>query len=106
MTMIDHRFQFTWFWEQVNDTSIKTTTSRRVGKPGQPVAEKTLLGWTLMPPGREGTGFPILLTQSAPTDYEELCDLDALGLADTHENDQLVIYEEFKEAGEKPTRLV
>ena len=28
--------------------TIKTSTAQRVGKPGQPVAEKTRLGWTFM----------------------------------------------------------
>ena len=31
---------------------IKTQCAQRVGLPGQPVAEKTLLGWTIMSPGR------------------------------------------------------
>ena len=77
--------------------TIKTSTAQRVGKPGQPVAEKTLLGWTLMSPGREDVGSPMLLTQSALTDYEQLCALDMLGLADTHDKDQQAVYEEFKE---------
>ena len=81
--------------------TIKTSTAQRVGKPGQPVAEKTLLGWTLMSPGREDVGSPVLLTQSALVDYEQLCSLDVLGLADTHENDQLEVYEEFKEQLER-----
>ena len=76
--------------------SIKTTTSQKVGKPGKPVAEKTLLGWTLISLGREGAGSPILLTLSAPTDYEQLCTLKVLSLADNHENNQQVIYKEFK----------
>ena len=33
--------------------AIKTSTLQRIGRLGQPVAEKTLLGWTLMSPGRE-----------------------------------------------------
>ena len=80
---------------------IKTSTPQRVGKPGQPVAEKTLLGWTVMSPGREDVGSPALLTQSASVDYEQLCSLDVLGLADTHENDQFEVYEEFKEQLER-----
>ena len=28
--------------------TIKTSTAQRVGKPGQPVTEKTFFGWTLM----------------------------------------------------------
>ena len=54
-----------------------------------------------MLPGRERAGSPILLTQSASTDYEQLCALDLLGIADNHENDQQVIYEEFKEQLER-----
>ena len=53
-----------------------------------------------MSPGREGTGSPILLTQSGKADYE-LCALDVLGLADTHENDQHTVYEQFKEQLER-----
>ena len=77
--------------------TIKTTTSQKVWSPGQPVAEKTLLGWTVMSPGREESESPILLTQSATMDYEQLCALDVLGLADRNENDQLTVYQEFKE---------
>ena len=81
--------------------TVKTSTAQRVGKPGQPVAEKTLLGWTLMSPGREDVGSPVLLTQSALVDYEQLCSLDVLGLADSHKNDQFEVYEEFKEQLER-----
>ena len=71
--------------------NIKTTTAQKVG---QPVAEKTLLGWTVMSPGKE-VG-PILLTQSTTIDYEQLCELDVLGLQDSNENDQKTVYEEFE----------
>lgn len=77
--------------------SIKTKTPQRVGQPGQPVAEKTLMGWTLMSPGREEAFSPLLTTQSTSTDYEQLCALDVLGLEDAPENDQGIVYQEFKE---------
>ena len=32
-------------------TGIKTSEPRRVGRLGEPVAEKTKLGWTIMSPG-------------------------------------------------------
>ena len=51
--------------------------------------------------GRDDVGSPVLLTQSAFFDYEKLSSLDVLGLADTHENDQLPVYEEFKEQLER-----
>ena len=47
--------------------TIKTSTAQRVENPGQPVAEKTRLGWTLMSPGREDVGSPVLLTQQHGT---------------------------------------
>ena len=74
---------------------IKTSTTQRVGKPGQPVAEKTSLGWTSVSPGREDVGSPVLLTQSA------LDALNVLGLTDTPQNDQLEVYEKFKEQLER-----
>ena len=51
----------------------------------------------VMLPGSEDVSHPILLTQSTSADYEQLCALDVLGLADTPENDQLMVFEEFKE---------
>ena len=50
-----------------------------------------------MSPGREDVSSPLLLTPSVSADYEQLCALDVLGLADTPENDQETVYEEFKE---------
>ena len=75
---------------------IKTTAALKVGLPGEQVAKKTLLGWTVMTPGKEREG-PILLTQSTTLDYEQLCSLDVLGLADRHENDQKMVLSEFEE---------
>ena len=76
---------------------IKTTTAQNVGLPDQPIAERTLFGWTVMSPGREETDDPILLTKAANTDYEQLCALDVLGLVDSKENDQQTVCGEFKE---------
>ena len=47
-----------------------------------------------MLPGQEFDCNRMMLTQ---TDYEELCRLGVLGLADSSEHDQLAIYREFKE---------
>jgi len=68
--------------------TTKTVMPLRVGKPGEPVAEKTPLGWTLMSPGRKDVGSPILLTQSTASDYEQLCTLNVLGLSNIHVDDQ------------------
>ena len=76
---------------------IKTTTAQRVGLPGQPIAERTLLGWTVMFPGSEEVDSSIMLTRSTSTDYEQLFALDVLGLADSSEDDQQTVYSEFNE---------
>ena len=50
-----------------------------------------------MSPGREDIGTPVLLMQSALVVYGQLYSPDVLGLADSHKNDQLKVYEELKE---------
>ena len=76
---------------------IKTETKPQVGKDGEPVAEYTKLGWFIMSPGDEFDRSTMLLTQTSQTDYEKLCRLDILGLADAPVNDQEMVYSEFKE---------
>ena len=76
---------------------IKTETKPHVGRDGEPVAEYTKLGWFIMSPGKEFDRSTMLLTQTSQTDYEELCRLDILGLADAPINDQETVYSEFKE---------
>ncbi|XP_044182089.1 uncharacterized protein LOC114969988 [Acropora millepora] len=62
---------------------IRTETSPKIGSPGEPVAELTKFGWTIMSPGKEADISSMLLTQTAAADYEQLCKLD--------------VHEEFKE---------
>ncbi|XP_044170793.1 uncharacterized protein LOC122954979 [Acropora millepora] len=50
-----------------------------------------------MSPGQEFDKNVMLLTQTTHTDYEELCKLDVLGLRDAADQDQTVVFEEFKE---------
>ena len=76
---------------------IKTSTKPLVGKDFEPIAEKTKLGWFIMSPGVEIDKQTMLLTQTSQTDFERLCRLDVLGLKDTSESDQGVVYEDFKE---------
>ena len=76
---------------------IKTKCAQRVGSPGDPVAEKTSFGWTMMSPRVESDSNKMLLTQTSTGDYENLCRLDVLGLEDLPENDQDIVYAEFKE---------
>ena len=77
---------------------LKTDRPPKVGESGQPVAELTRLGWTIMSPGKEAIDTSnMLLTQTSQVDYEELCRLDVLGLKDTPTNDQGMVFGEFKE---------
>ena len=77
---------------------IKTSTKPLVGREGGgPVAEKTKLGWFIMSPGMDFDRSTMLLTQTSQSDFENLCRLDVLGLADSLENDQNLVYEDFKE---------
>ena len=65
---------------------MKTDEPPRVGQSGQPVAEKTKFGWTTLARNKEINCTAMLLTQTSQSDYEELCRLDVLGLADTPEH--------------------
>ena len=76
---------------------IKTETKPRVGQPGEPVAEQTRFGWTMISPGKEIDLGSILFTQTSNVDYENLCRLDVLGLKDTPPGSQENVYEEFQE---------
>ena len=75
---------------------IKTETTPKIGKPGEPIAELMRLGWTNMSPGSEPDLTNMFLTQTSAVDYEALCRLDVLGLQDQPVGDEDLVYEEFK----------
>ena len=76
---------------------IKTETKPRIGKPSEPIAELTMLGWAMMSSGKETGLSNVYLTKSSTADYEQLCSLDVLGLEDRPETDQESVYGEFIE---------
>ena len=76
---------------------IETAEPPRVGQLGEPVAERTKFGWTIMSSGKELDHLKMLLTQTSHTDYEDLCRLDILGLEDRPEHDQQTVHAEFRE---------
>ena len=80
---------------------IKTQTKPRIGQQNEPVAELTKFGWFVMSPGTEIEKSTMMLTQASQRDYEDLCRLDALGLADAPEHDQNTVHAEFKEQLER-----
>ena len=54
---------------------IKTETKPRIGKPSEPIAELTMLGWVMMSSGKETGLSNVYLTKSSTADYEQLCSL-------------------------------
>ena len=77
---------------------IKTSSKPLIGEEdGGPVAEKTKFGWVIMSPGLEFERNMMLLTQTSQSDFDRLCRLDVLGLKDSTESDQNLVYEDFKE---------
>ena len=78
-------------------TKIKTETAPLIGAADEPIAEKTKFGWTIISPGKEVDLSPMFLTQTSTVDYDNLCRLDVLGLADCATGDQDEVYSEFKE---------
>ena len=76
---------------------IKTTEIPRIGLQGEPIAELTSLGWTMMSPVSEIDFGQVYLTRSSIMEYELLCSLDVLGLKDNQNDEQQSVYEEFKE---------
>ena len=85
----------------VEYAKIKTQTKPRIGQQNEPVAELTKFGWFVMSPGTEIEKSTMMLTQASQRDYEDLCRLDVLGLADAPEHDQNTVHAEFKEQLER-----
>ena len=65
---------------------IQTSQKPLVGGSGEPVAERTKFEWFLMSPGAKFDKGNMFMSQTTRADFEELCQLDVLGLADTAEN--------------------
>ena len=78
-------------------TKIKTETAPLIGAANEPIAEKTRFGWTIISPGKEVDLSPMFLIQTSTVDYDNLCRLDVLRLADCAICDQDEVYSEFKE---------
>ena len=72
-------------------------TKPRINQRLEPIAELTTLGWTVMSAGSDSNLPNVYATRISSADYQELCNLDVLGLEDRQEGDQQVFYEEFAE---------
>jgi len=71
---------------------IRTGECLRVGRRVDPVAEYTRFGWTIMTPGAHQDFLPDYLAVNSNSDFERLCSLDVLGLADAPGGDQFDVY--------------
>lgn len=60
-------------------------------------SQMTKMGWFITNPRKEFDQSTMLLTQKSHTDYEELCQLDVLGLEDAPEHDHNTVHAEIKE---------
>ena len=68
---------------------IKTMTKPRIGQPGEPVAEKTQIGWTIILPDRESEGLSnMLLTRNSACCHDQLCRHGVLVTEDQSSGDQ------------------
>ena len=76
---------------------IRMAGYQRTGAVGEPTAEQTRFGWTIMLSGAEVDSQNMFLTQTSIGDYKELCRMDVLGLQDTPVRDQDVVHKEFLE---------
>ena len=65
------------------------------GKPEDPIVEGTQFSWVIH--GGEDYGDNKCMFVGDATDYDRLCSLDVLGVEDRGPNDQLQVYEDFKE---------
>ena len=67
-----------------------------MGKADQPIAEKAILGWTLMEPGEMNTD-ALYFARKSQEDCYRLHSLDVLMLEDRFDGDQNLVHEEFRE---------
>ena len=77
-------------------TKVKTQERARVGQPGEPIAELTKVGWVVISPGQETSVTKMLLSKTSVHDYENLCNLNVLGVKDEHTNKEGKIFDEFQ----------
>ena len=75
-------------------TKIKTKERARVGKPGEPIAELTRLGWVVISPGQKSGLTNIIFSKIY--NYKNLYSLDVLGVKEEHVRRDEVVYDEFK----------
>ena len=81
------------------DSKIKTGTIPRTGQSREPVGELPRFSWTVILSGKELSIKKCFLTYDPAWNYEQLCNLDPLGL-EVSEKD--AVYEKFKKQLSRP----
>ena len=77
-------------------TKIKNQERARVGQVGEPITESTKLGWVVIFPGQETSVTKMLFPKTSVHDYENLCNLDVLGVKVEHTKRDGQIYDKFQ----------
>ena len=78
-------------------TKWKTREAQCAGAIGEPVAEYTHFRWAIMSPRSEADFDNMFLVQTPSSDYEQLYGMNIIGLEDSPNGDQNVVYAEFLE---------
>ena len=79
-------------------TMSKTATAPRIGKAGEPIAEKTKFGWVVMSPGRDDLeeSSALLTRSSVVEDFDRLSRLDVLGIEDNLGDPETSVRDDFR----------
>jgi hypothetical protein len=75
---------------------IRMSVQSRIGRQGEPIAEHIRFGWAIIAPGLDSDDVTGFLAVNSSTDYERLCALDVLGLANSPSRNQDVVHQEFR----------
>ena len=67
----------------------------------EPRAERTKMGWVIISPGRESDLVSSLYTRTSVSDFDSLCDIDALGVKENHLSHDQNVYKKFKQQLER-----
>ena len=76
------------------DSKIKTGTIPRTGQSREPVGELPRFSWTVISSEKELSIKKCFLTYDPAWNYEQLCNLDLLGLEEVNEKD--AVYENLR----------
>ena len=80
---------------------IKRKKCPRVGKINEPIEKQTRMGWVIMSPSRKIDLVSSLYTRTSVSDFDRLCDIDVLGVKESHLSDDENVYKKFEQHFER-----